>query len=77
MNHAWHWTAGLTDWIFTAPLPHAGATPCAWTVPSPFEVGAGQVGDVEMILIKNGFSDIKTYQDTAGIWRVVEGTIKK
>ena len=42
-----------------------------------FEVGAGQVGDVEMILIKNGFSDIKTYQDTAGIWRVVEGTIKK
>lgn len=42
-----------------------------------FEVGAGQVGDVEMILIKNGFSDIKTYQDTAGVWRVVEGTIKK
>ena len=42
-----------------------------------FEVGAGQVGDVEMILVKNGFSDIKTYQDTAGIWRVVEGTIKK
>lgn len=42
-----------------------------------FEVGVGQVGDVEMILVKNGFSDIKTYQDTAGIWRVVEGTIKK
>ncbi len=41
-----------------------------------FEVGVGQVGEVEMILAKNGFSDIKTYQDTAGIWRVVEGTIK-
>jgi release factor glutamine methyltransferase len=42
-----------------------------------FEVGLGQVGQVEMILAKNGFSDIKTYQDTAGIWRVVEGTIRK
>ena len=41
-----------------------------------FEVGVGQVGDVEMILAKNGFTDIKTYQDTAGIWRVVEGTVK-
>ena len=41
-----------------------------------FEVGLGQVGEVEMILAKNGFSDIKTYQDTAGIWRVVEGTVK-
>ena len=40
-----------------------------------FEVGIGQVGDVEMILAKNGFTDIKTYQDTAGIWRVVEGKI--
>ena len=42
-----------------------------------FEVGIGQVGDVEMILARNGFTDIKTYQDTAGIWRVVEGTIKE
>lgn len=41
-----------------------------------FEVGIGQVGDVEMILAKNGFTDIKTYQDTAGIWRVVEGKAK-
>lgn len=41
-----------------------------------FEVGIGQVGEVEMILARNGFTDIKTYQDTAGIWRVVEGTIK-
>lgn len=41
-----------------------------------FEVGIGQVGDVEMILAKNGFTDIKTYQDTAGIWRVVEGKVK-
>ena len=41
-----------------------------------FEVGIGQVGDVEMILAQNGFTDIKTYQDTAGIWRVVEGKAK-
>lgn len=41
-----------------------------------FEVGIGQVGDVEMIMAKNGFTDIKTYQDTAGIWRVVEGKVK-
>lgn len=41
-----------------------------------FEVGIGQVGDVEMILAKNGFTEIKTYQDTAGIWRVVEGKAK-
>lgn len=38
-----------------------------------FEVGIGQAADVEMILAQNGFVDIKTYQDTAGIWRVVEG----
>lgn len=42
-----------------------------------FEVGIGQVGEVEMILVKNGFADIRTYQDTAGIWRVVEGTVKQ
>lgn len=41
-----------------------------------FEVGIGQVGEVEMILAKNGFTDIKTHQDTAGIWRVVEGKVK-
>lgn len=41
-----------------------------------FEVGIGQAGDVEMIMAKNGYSDIKTYQDTGGIWRVVEGTLK-
>lgn len=40
-----------------------------------FEVGVGQIGQVELILAKNGFSDIKSYQDTAGIWRVIEGTI--
>ncbi len=37
-----------------------------------FEVGIGQVGKVEMILLEHGFQEIKTYQDTAGIWRVVE-----
>ena len=41
-----------------------------------FEVGIGQAGDVEMIMAKNDFSDIRTYQDTAGIWRVVEGKVK-
>lgn len=42
-----------------------------------FEVGIGQVGDVEMIMAKNGYRDIRTYQDTAGIWRVVEGKVKE
>ena len=42
-----------------------------------FEVGIGQVGDVEMIMAKNGYRDIKTYQDTAGIWRVVEGKVRE
>lgn len=40
-----------------------------------FEVGIGQAPDVEDILAKNGFEDIKTTADTQGIWRVVEGTI--
>ncbi len=38
-----------------------------------FEVGIGQVGDVEHILAAHGFEQIETHQDTAGIWRVVEG----
>ena len=37
---------------------------------------AGQAPDVEKIMIENGFSDIQSFQDTAGIWRVVEGTIE-
>ena len=41
-----------------------------------FEVGIGQAPDVEQILIENGFSDIQSFQDTAGIWRVVEGTVE-
>lgn len=40
-----------------------------------FEVGAGQAPDVELIMAEYGFENIKTYQDTAGIWRVVEGTV--
>lgn len=40
-----------------------------------FEVGIGQASDVEMIMARYGFTDIRTYQDTAGIWRVVEGTV--
>lgn len=41
-----------------------------------FEVGIGQAPDVEQILIQNGFADIQTFQDTAGIWRVVEGIVE-
>lgn len=40
-----------------------------------FEVGIGQAPQVEEILARNGFDDIKTTADTQGIWRVVEGTI--
>ena len=40
-----------------------------------FEVGIGQAPDVELILGRNGFENIQTFQDTAGIWRVVEGTL--
>jgi release factor glutamine methyltransferase len=39
-----------------------------------FEVGYHQAGDVELILAEHGFEHIQTHQDTAGIWRVVEGT---
>ncbi len=41
-----------------------------------FEVGIGQAPDVEQILARNGFTDINTYPDTQGIWRVVEGCIE-
>jgi len=39
-----------------------------------FEVGIHQAPDVEMILAENGFENIRTTPDTAGIWRMVEGT---
>ena len=39
-----------------------------------FEVGIGQAPAVETILASHGYEDIQTYQDTAGIWRVVQGT---
>lgn len=39
-----------------------------------FEVGVHQAPDVEMILAENGFENIKTTPDPAGIWRMVEGT---
>ena len=41
-----------------------------------FEVGIGQAPDVEDILMRNGYEDIKTTVDTQGIWRVVEGTLR-
>ena len=42
-----------------------------------FEVGMGQAPEVEIILGQNGFEDIRSYQDTQGIWRVVAGTINE
>lgn len=38
-----------------------------------FEIGMGQEKDVIEILAENGFSDIRTYKDLAGIIRVVSG----
>jgi release factor glutamine methyltransferase len=38
-----------------------------------FEIGQGQVGDVETILMEQGYGSIQTHRDTAQIWRVVEG----
>ena len=40
-----------------------------------FEVGIGQSADVEVLLAGNGFEHIHAWQDTQGIWRVVEGMI--
>ncbi|NCB63812.1 MAG: peptide chain release factor N(5)-glutamine methyltransferase, partial [Clostridia bacterium] len=42
-----------------------------------FEVGISQASDVERILAENGFVNIASYQDTQGIWRVVEGVVKE
>ena len=41
-----------------------------------FEVGIGQDGAVKEILAGQGFRDIRAWQDTGGIWRVVGGTIE-
>ena len=41
-----------------------------------FEVGIGQAPDVERLLAENGYSEIRSTQDTQGIWRVVEGVMK-
>ncbi len=38
-----------------------------------FEVGMGQAPDVELILGTNGYENVQSFQDTAGIWRVVPG----
>ena len=42
-----------------------------------FEVGIGQAPDVELLMAQNGYEHIQTSRDTAGIWRVVEGTLEK
>lgn len=42
-----------------------------------FEVGIGQASDVELLMAQNGYEHIQTSRDTAGIWRVVEGTLER
>jgi len=42
-----------------------------------FEVGMGQAGAVEEILVSNGFESIHSTQDTQGIWRVVSGVLNE
>ena len=42
-----------------------------------FEVGMGQHRDVEILLAQHGFEDVKSVQDTQGIWRVVSGVINE
>ena len=41
------------------------------------EVGIGQSSDVERLLLQNGFEDVRSFQDTQGIWRVVSGVINE
>lgn len=40
------------------------------------EVGIGQVGKVEELFTRAGLGEIQSYQDTGGIWRVVEGRLE-
>lgn len=40
-----------------------------------FEVGYDQADPVEKLLMVNGYGDIQSHRDPAGIWRVVEGTL--
>ena len=39
-----------------------------------FEVGYDQADAVEKLMAQHGYEQIRTFQDTHGIWRVVEGT---
>ncbi len=39
-----------------------------------FEVGIRQAGDVEKLMAEAGFQNIASFQDTGGVWRVVEGS---
>lgn len=40
-----------------------------------YEVGIGQSDAVERLMAESGYESIRSIQDTAGIWRVVEGII--
>lgn len=41
-----------------------------------FEIGWDQAPAVEYILAANGYTDIESFQDPAGHWRVVEGSVE-
>ena len=40
-----------------------------------FEVGFDQAQDVEALMVQAGFTQLRSWQDTQGIWRVVEGIL--
>ena len=42
-----------------------------------FEVGIGQADQVEKLMAQAGCDSIRSLQDTAGIWRVVEGVVNE
>ncbi len=40
------------------------------------EVGLGQAEDVQRLMAQYGYRSVRAYQDTAGIWRVVGGSVE-
>lgn len=61
---------GLTFYRAITEKWTASLRPGGWLL---CEVGIGQVGKVEELFFLHGLTDIHTYQDTGGVWRVVEG----
>lgn len=50
----------------------ASLRPGGWLI---CEVGVRQASEVEKLFARVGLRDIQTYQDTGGVWRVVEGRV--